>query len=139
MVLAAGALLVLGAAAAFAYVVNGGQAQGAPAVQAIKPIFMTLEPLTVNLQSEGKPRFLHLGVSLKVTDEHAQARISESMPELRSRLLLMLSNRDPATLLSPADKAALAEEIRKDLNGLLAAGLPAQDIRGVVFSAFVVQ
>jgi len=34
-----------------------------------KPIFVTLEPLTVNVQSEGRSRFLHIGMALKVNDE----------------------------------------------------------------------
>jgi flagellar protein FliL len=139
MALALCIVLVFAGAATLFYVLRGELVHAAPAAQEVKPIFVTLEPLTVNLQSEGKPRFLHLGISLKVKDEHAQARISESTPELRSRLLLLLSNRDPATLLAPADKTALAEEIKRDLNGPLAAGAPAQGITGVAFNTFVVQ
>jgi flagellar FliL protein len=65
-----------------------------------KPIFVALEPLTVNLQSEGRPRFLHVGMALKVRDEQAKAQIVEFMPELRSRLLMLLSNRPPESLVT---------------------------------------
>ena len=134
---AAATLLVTGGAAF--YLLRGSQVQAAPAVQPVKPIFVVLEPLTVNLQSDGRSKFLHLGVALKVSDETAQSRISESMPELRSRLLLLLSGRDPASLATPADKSALAEQIKAELNRPLAAGLPPYGISGVVFNAFVVQ
>ncbi|SDB99783.1 flagellar FliL protein [Variovorax sp. CF079] len=104
-----------------------------------KPIFVTLEPLTVNVQSEGRGRFLHIGMALKVRDEQAKTQIVESMPELRSRLLLLLSNRQPESLLSTQDKARLAEEIRAELNKPLGPNLPAQDIFSVSFNTFVVQ
>ena len=112
----------------------------APASKAMpKPIFVTLEPLTVNVQSEGRSRFLHIGMSLKVDDEQAKAQLVEFMPELRGRLLLLLSNRQPETLLSTQDKAKLAEEIRAELNRPLAAGAAPQAIASVSFNTFVVQ
>ncbi len=115
----------------------GPQEAAAPAP--LKPIFVTLEPLTVNVQSEGRGRFLHIGMALKVRDEQAKAQIVEFMPELRSRLLLLLSNRQPESLLSTQDKARLAEEIRTELNKPLGPNLPAQDISSVSFNTFVVQ
>ena len=104
-----------------------------------KPIFLALEPLTVNLQSEGRPRFLQIGMALRVPDEQTKARIVEFMPELRSRLLVLLSNRPPESLVTSDDKAKLAEEIRKALNAPLASGMPELGIFSVSFSTFVVQ
>lgn len=104
-----------------------------------KPIFVALEPITVNLQSEGRSRFLHVGMSLKVRDEKAKAQIMEFMPELRSRALLLLSNRQPETLLSTEDKARLAGEIQAELSRPLGDSLPPQGITSVSFNAFVVQ
>jgi len=137
LAVSAATVLVLGGISL--YVARGIQVQAAITVKPEKAIFVALEPLTVNLQAEGKPKFLHLGVSLKVGDEDAQARISQSLPELRSRLLLLLSNRDPAMLLSPNDKRALAEEIKTELNRPPTPGLPMAGITGVAFTAFVVQ
>lgn len=137
--LAAGASLCLGGA--LVYIIRPGLVQAASSApaQQHKPIFVAMEPLTVNLQSDSKGRFLHIGVSLKVRDEQAQAQVAESLPELRSRLLLLLSDRQPDTLATPADKARLAEQIRDELNRPLAAGSAAHGITGVSFSAFVVQ
>ena len=104
-----------------------------------KPIFLALEPLTVNLQSEGRPRFLQIGMALRVPDEQTKARIVEFMPELRSRLLMLLSNRMPDTLVTPEGKAKLAEEIRNTLNEPLAAGQKPLGISNVSFNTFVVQ
>jgi flagellar protein FliL len=104
-----------------------------------KPIFVTLEPLTVNVQSEGRARFLHVGMALKVRNEQAKAHVVEYMPEVRSRLLLLLSNRPPESLVTTEDKARLAEEIRVELSRPLGAGLPPQEIGSVSFNTFVVQ
>ena len=113
-------------------------AEPAPKV-AEKPIFVALEPFTVNLQSEGRARFLHVGIALKVKDEKAKAQVVEFMPELRSRVLLLLSNRQPESLVTTEDKSKLAEEIRTAINAPLSADLPPQGITGVSFSTFVVQ
>jgi len=104
-----------------------------------KPIFVTLEPITVNLQSEGRSRFLHVGMTLKVRDEAAKAQVTEFMPELRSRALMMLSNRQVDSLVTTEDKARLAGEILAELKRPLADALPPQGITSVSFSAFVVQ
>ena len=104
-----------------------------------KPIFLALEPLTVNLQSEGRPRFLQIGMALRLPDERTKAQIVEFMPELRSRLLMLLSNRAPDSLVTPEGKAKLAEEIRSTLNTPLAAGQAPLGITNVSFNTFVVQ
>ena len=104
-----------------------------------KPIFVALEPITVNLQAEGRNRFLHVGMSLKVRDEKAKAQVMEFMPELRSRALLLLSNRQPDTLQSTEDKSRLAGEIQAELSRPLGDSLPPQGITSVSFNAFVVQ
>jgi len=114
-------------------------ATAAPAPAPEKPIFVPLEALTVNVQSEGRSRFLHVGMALKVRDEQAKAHVVEYMPEVRSRLLLLLSNRPPESLVTTEDKARLAEEIRLELSRPLGAGLPAQEIGSVSFNTFVVQ
>ena len=137
--------LTLCALAVAAYAVTraqGGSApESAPARQAVeKPIFVALEPITVNLQQgEGRGRFLHVGMALKVRDEKAKAQVVEFMPELRSRALMMLSNRQTDTLQTTEDKARLAAEIQAELSRPLNDTLPPQGIVGVSFNAFVVQ
>lgn len=121
------------------FVLRGTAVRAASAPEPVTPLFVTLEPLTVNVVPDARQRFLHVGVTLKVSDEKAQARVNEAMPELRSRLLLLLSNRDPAGLASLQDKLALAEQIRNELNRPVAKGQPAQGIDGVGFTAFVLQ
>ena len=129
------------AAGAAAYIFVGPRLTQAEAAKPMpeKPIFVTLEPLTVNLQGEGRGKFLHVGMALKVRGEPSKAQIVEFMPELRSRALMLLSNRSADSLVSPEDKAKLAEEIRVELNRPLNSELPEQGITSVAFNTFVVQ
>lgn len=141
LVLAVGVLAAAGAAAYVFLPRLTGAASTAAAKPPVpeKPIFVMLDPLTVNLQSEGRSRFLQIGMALRVRDEHAKAQIVEFMPELRSRLLVQLSNRAPESLVTPEDKARLAGEIRNALNAPLTPETPELGISSVSFNIFVVQ
>ncbi|MGJ7507283.1 flagellar basal body-associated FliL family protein [Variovorax sp. GT1P44] len=139
LLIGVGLMAALGAAYFFVIAPRASTTEAAKPVVPEKPIFVTLEPLTVNLQGEGRSKFLHIGMSLKVRDEPAKAQIIEFMPELRSRALLMLSNRLPESLVTTDDKSKLAEEIRAELNRPLTDNLPAQGIASVSFNTFVVQ
>ena len=79
------------------------------------------------------------GRNAHARDEKAKAQITESMPELRSRVLMLLSNRLPESLVTTEDKTKLAEEILATLDKPLSADQPAQGITSVSFNTFVVQ
>jgi flagellar FliL protein len=131
-------LAAAGAAYYFTFMQNHGKsAAAAPLPEA--PIFVALEPFTVNLQADDRDRFLHIGLTLKVADAKTQAQIIQYLPETRSRILSLLSNRDPASLVTADDKNKLAAEILKALNKPLASSQPPQHITNVLFTAFVVQ
>lgn len=130
------------AGAAYYYLGNGRmapQAAAAPAHVVEIPIFVALEPFTVNLQAEGRPRFLHIGVTLKVSDAKSQEQVAQYLPEVRSRVLMLLSNRKPESLSTQDDKNLLSAEILKTLNKPFSPGQVPQKITNVVFTAFVLQ
>lgn len=131
-------LAAAGAAYYFTFMQNYGKSAAA-APMPDTPIFVALEPFTVNLQADDRDRFLHIGLTLKVADAKTQAQIIQYLPETRSRILSLLSNRDPASLVSADDKSKLAAEILKALNKPLAGSQPPQHITNVLFTAFVVQ
>lgn len=134
-------LCALGGGGYFYLAANKQHAEAAPVVKPPeKPIFLALEPLTVNLQQgEGRARFLHIGIALKMQDEKAKAQVVEFMPELRSRVLMLLSNRQPDSLLTTDDKSKLAAEILTALNVPVSKDMPPQGVSGVSFNTFVVQ
>lgn len=134
-------LLTLSAATAAAgYYYFKPAAAAAPVVHPpADPIYVALEPLTVNLQPNDRNKFLHIGVTLKVADIKAQAQVVQYLPEVRSRVLLVLSNRQSELLVSANDKAKLAAEILATLNQPFAPNLPPAKISSVMFPVFMLQ
>jgi flagellar FliL protein len=134
------ALLALAAAAAAGvtwYLSNQRNAEAAALPAA--PLFVALEPMTVNLQPGGRSRFLHAAVTLKVPDAKSQALVTQYLPEVRSRLLTVLSNRASDALITPEEKAKLAAEIMAALNQPLVPNLPSLKISSVMFTTFMLQ
>lgn len=118
------------------------KSKAAPAHEEVKveePIFVALDPFTVNLQPGGRNRFLHVAVTLKMADAKSQAQMTQYLPEVRSRVLSTLSNREAETLASPEDKTRLSGEIMQALNQPFAPNLPQQKIASVMFTTFMLQ
>lgn len=103
------------------------------------PIFMPLEPFTVNLQPGGRNRFLHVAVTLKMADAASQAQMTQYLPEVRSRVLSTLSNREAESLATPEDKTRLSGEIMQSLSQSFGPNTPEQKITDVMFITFMLQ
>ncbi|MEA3122570.1 MAG: flagellar protein FliL [Paraburkholderia sp.] len=104
------------------------------------PVFFPLDPMTVNLLSDDdNQHYLRVGLTLKIADDKMQAHITEHMPELRSRILLDLSNKHPEDLSTVEGKRALADELKTVLEQPTDAGAPPLQIEDVLFTEFVVQ
>jgi flagellar FliL protein len=84
------------------------------------PVFMPLETFTVNLQLVDNPQFLQTGITLKVAGEKVVEEIKLQMPVVRDRILILMSSRKAADLLTVEGKRQLGEEIAASVNGILA-------------------
>ncbi|MCO8645985.1 flagellar basal body-associated protein FliL [Burkholderia multivorans] len=141
------AVIALGAAAAAAagmYVFMGRQgathASSAEPAPLAAPVFFPLDPLTVNLQSDdGVQHYLRVGLSLKLTDPKAQEQLTARMPEIRSRVLLALSNKHPEDIATPDGKQALAQQLRNLIEEPTQPGNQRTKVDDVLFTEFVVQ
>lgn len=133
------ALGLAGAAGGAYYYLSSKSAHTEAVLKVEEPIFVPLEPFTVNLQPGGRSRFLHVAVTLKMTDAKSQAQVAQYLPEVRSRVLSTLSNRQAGSLATPEDKARLSGEIMTALSQPFAPNLPQQKIASVMFTTFMVQ
>ena len=87
-----------------------------------KAVFMDMEPFTVNLQHEeagGGDQFLQVGITLKLSGMALEEKIKERLPEVRSRLLFLLSSKRPSELVPIAGKKKLARDIAAEINTVL--------------------
>ncbi|PCE26338.1 flagellar basal body-associated protein FliL [Paraburkholderia acidicola] len=111
----------------------------APAPSAV-PVFFPLEPMTVNLQSDdGQQHYLRIGLTLKLNDQRTQDHLTEHMPEIRSRVLLALSNKHPDELAPLDGKRALAQELKTLIEQPTEPGGQPARVQDVLFTEFVVQ
>lgn len=131
-------LLGGGAAAAWHFLKPAAPAEAHAAVKPppAPPVFVELEPFTVNLAGD---RILQAGITLQVKDAKDGEQIKLYMPQVKSRLLLLLSSKAIDELQSLNGKQALATEIAASLKQPYAADLPAPVISGVFLTSFVIQ
>lgn len=81
------------------------------AKSAEQPKFIALEPFTVNLQRETADQFLQIGITLKIFQPELEEKIKQNLPEIRSRLLVLLSGKYPSELTASKGKKKLVNEI----------------------------
>lgn len=98
---------------------EGGAAEEKPAAAAhakpgTPPTFVPLDPFTVNLADKEVDRFAQVGITLEVADAHFADQLKAYMPAIRNNVLLVLSHKTSAELLSAEGKEKLAKEIRRE-------------------------
>lgn len=102
------------------------------------PLFITLEPFTVNLQKEAGDRYLQVGLIFAVPDEKASDKIKLYMPVVRDRILLLLSSKGVEDLITVEGKNKLAEEIvAESLKAV--PGSNTKTIQNAHYTMFVIQ
>ncbi|MEH0873345.1 flagellar basal body-associated protein FliL [Pectobacterium cacticida] len=106
-----------------------------------EPVFMPLDTFTVNLvNADNDPdRVLYVGFTLRLPDEATRTRLTNYLPEVRSRLLLLLSRQDAVALANEQGKQKLIEEIKQVLSPPLVPGQPNQVVTDVLFTAFILR
>ncbi|WP_404472495.1 flagellar basal body-associated protein FliL [Vreelandella venusta] len=133
-----------GAAAAIYMVLDQrGGTEGGEIQQVVEretPVFTRIEPFTVNLADDRYgSRLLYTGITLLVGNEQSKTIIEEHMPQVRSRLLILLSGKQASELTSTEGKEELAQAIIGRLNVPLTENQPPLDLREVLFTEFIVQ
>ena len=82
----------------------------------IAPTYLQLENFTVNLQPETGDQYLQVTMSLKIADPTAVEGLKTRMPEIRNRMLMLLSSKKPSELVSTAGKEHLGIEVQDAIN-----------------------
>lgn len=88
------------------------------------PVFVPLESFTVNLQREEGDQFLQVGITLKLSGAKIQEKVVEHLPEIRSRLLFLLSSKRPSELVPVEGKKKLAKDIAQEVNVVMGFAAP---------------
>ncbi|SDL73260.1 flagellar FliL protein [Franzmannia pantelleriensis] len=140
-------LFSMGSSAAMYYMMDNRDGSETDNVQAAvedprapAPIFVDINPFTVNLQSRHyDQRLLYIGLSLRVGNETTRELIEEHMPQVRSRLLMLLTSQQAEALTSPEGKQQLSAEILALFDQPLTDPQPSLMVNDVLYTEFIVQ
>lgn len=139
LILGVAALVLGGGGAGAWYFTQPKSAHTTKAEPPKPPVFINMESFTVNLQSEDSDKFLQTAFTLQVKDDAQVELIKLHLPEVRSRLLMLLSSHKADELLSPEGKNKLAKEIITQVNKPFEPKAAPQIVTGVFFTSFVIQ
>ena len=103
------------------------------------PVFLVMEPFTVNLQSEGGEQFLQAAFTLQVATAEQVDSLKLYMPQVRSRILLLLSSKKATEINTAEGKKKLNAEIIAIVKQPFSAGAKPQEISDVFITSFVIQ
>ncbi|AXA94378.1 flagellar basal body-associated protein FliL [Massilia sp. YMA4] len=103
------------------------------------PVYVPVEPFTVNLQPEEGEQYLQLAFTLQVGDAEQSEVIKNNMPKVRSRILLLLSSKKASEINTPEGKQALSKEILEQVNQPFEDHGDEQEVTEVLFTSFIIQ
>lgn len=91
------------------------------------PVFVKLDTFTIKLQpaeQQATDSYLQTTPELRVLDATIGERVKQYMPEIRHRVLLILSGKKAADLSTPQGVEQLSVEIRKEINTIIGGPAP---------------
>ncbi|HLO62137.1 MAG TPA: flagellar basal body-associated FliL family protein [Azonexus sp.] len=163
IILAAVLVLVLGGGAAFMLLKKGDHEEGDDEVaeESAKPkkkdkkkdahaapIFVNMEPFTVNLVPETGDQYLQVVLSLELEDPTEEAALKAVMPKIRNNITLLLSSKKASELLPKEGKEHLAAALKDEINGVIEppkknkkgeVTAPEGPVKSVLFTSFIIQ
>ena len=75
------------------------------------PVFVPLDPFTVNLADKESERYAQIAVTLEIDDAKTADALKVYMPAIRNNILMVLSHKTAAQLLTREGKEKLAKSI----------------------------
>lgn len=143
-------LVLAGGGAAAYFLMKGNAADSEHEEETVKPkkkkkhdegppVYVTVEPFTVNLNPEEGEQYLQLAFTLQVPDNEQSEVIKNNMPKVRSRILLLLSSKKASEINNPEGKTRLAKEIMEQVNEPFQNHGNEQEVSEVLFTSFIIQ
>ena len=82
-------------------------------------VFLPLDAFVVNLQPAGSEQYLQTEITLRLADQEILDLAKKRMPDIRNRVLMLLSTRTAQALITPHGKAAVADAIRLEIASVI--------------------
>ncbi|WP_434515355.1 flagellar basal body-associated FliL family protein [Dechloromonas sp. ARDL1] len=112
------------------------------------PVFVNLDPFTVNLVPETGDQYLQVILSLELEDPAADPQLKALTPKIRNNITLLLSSKKASELLPKEGKEKLAEALKDEINSVIEppkkskkgeVAAPEGPVKAVLFTSFIIQ
>ncbi len=113
------------------------------------PVFVNMEPFTVNLVPETGDQYLQVILSTELESAEAEPQLKALLPKIRNNITLLLSSKKASELLPKEGKEKLAEELKNEINAVVSPeeeapkgkhAAPAEGpVKSVLFTSFIIQ
>lgn len=112
------------------------------------PIFVNMDPFTVNLVPEAGDQYLQVALSLELEDPTEEIAVKAQMPKIRNNVTLLLSSKKASELLPKEGKEHLAETLKDEINSVIEPPKknkkgeiipPEGPVKSVLFTSFIIQ
>jgi flagellar protein FliL len=104
-----------------------------------EPVFVKLDTFTVNLNPEEGEKYLQVDITLNATDAHDAEVLEKFMPQVRNRILMVLTSKLPSEIADMDGKKTLSAEITEQVNEPYAEGGKPLKFSEAFFTSFVIQ
>ncbi len=91
------------------------------------PVFVPLEPFTVNLADRNADRYAQLAVTLELDDPTLEPQLKTFMPAIRNNILLAIADRTAGELMARDGKERLAQRIARETSRALGFDVPTEE------------
>jgi len=108
-------------------------------VEAAEPVFIKLDTFTVNLNPGEGDKYLQVDMTLNATDLRDVEEIEKRMPQVRNRILMILTSKLASEIADMEGKQALSEEITESINEPYSEGAEPLTVSETFFTSFVIQ
>lgn len=106
------------------------EARHEPEEKKLPPIFVPLDPFTVNLADRDAERYAQIGLTLEIDDAKVGDQLKLYLPAIRNNILMLLAHKTAGELLTREGKLRLAQEIRRETMLPLGINMPLDDEPG---------
>jgi flagellar FliL protein len=112
------------------------------------PVFVNLDPFTVNLVPETGDQYLQVILSMELEDATAESALKMQMPKIRNNITLLLSSKKASELMPKEGKEKLAENLKDEINSVIEPPtrnkkgeliMPDGPVKSVLFTSFIIQ
>ncbi|QLK62413.1 flagellar basal body-associated protein FliL [Enterobacteriaceae bacterium Kacie_13] len=106
----------------------------------VMPVYVPMDTFTVSLLPSAKDtdRVLYIGLTLRVKDDNSKLIVEQYLPEVRSRLFILLANQTAEDISTDEGKSQLIEKIKNSVSNPLAPNHSAV-VTDVLFNAFILR